>query len=227
MNTPFVVHITGNPNVPTMTSVNVRAQPGTGISIQILFQAPVGTANLPILDVQPDQNNGALNSKVYQWFRVTFSNGQSGWLRDDLISLQGDGRHFGYPALANNAYAFGLLRQLLPSTTPTPAPAPTPPPVPTTPPPPTPVPVPPPPTGDIIGTVISNNGLNLRDAPVNGSVIARLAYLAKIKIVGAQPQAGSAFQMGAGASVRRQRLGAHRFSEHRRRRDPVWPEQRR
>ena len=194
MNSPFIAHITGNPNITTMSSINVRAQPGTGTTVAVLFQAPIGTANLPILDVQPDQANIALNGKVYQWFKVTFSNGQAGWVRDDLISLQGDGRHFGYPVLTQEAYAFGLLRQLLPTTSPTPAPAPIPAPPPVTPPPPAPAPAPiPTPTGVVTGTIISNNGLNLRATPVNGNVITRLPYLEKIKILGAQAQSGTAY----------------------------------
>ena len=46
--------------------------------------------------MQPDQDNNALNGKVYQWFRLQFPNGATGWVRDDLVSLEGDGT-FGYP----------------------------------------------------------------------------------------------------------------------------------
>ncbi len=50
----FLVHITGNPNIPTLAKVNVREQPGTN-GIAVRFEADIGTRNLPILDVKPDQ----------------------------------------------------------------------------------------------------------------------------------------------------------------------------
>ena len=115
----FIAHITGNPNITTLASVNVRAQPSTGTGVAVLFQAPIGTNNLPILAVQPDLANNNYNGKVYHWFQLRFSNGQTGWVRDDLMSVIGDGTPFGYPNLAQEAYAFGLLPQLLP-TNPTP-----------------------------------------------------------------------------------------------------------
>ena len=65
----FLVHITGNPNIPTLAKVNLREQPGTS-GVGIRFQADIGTRNLPVLDVKPDQANNALNGKVYQWFQV-------------------------------------------------------------------------------------------------------------------------------------------------------------
>ena len=115
----FLVHITGNPNIPTLAKVNVREQPGTS-GVGVRFQADIGTRNLPILDVKPDQANNGFNGKVYQWFLVQFANGTTGWLRDDLVSLDGDGSDFGYPILTGASYAFALMRQLLPDPTPVP-----------------------------------------------------------------------------------------------------------
>src|SRR4051794_9941148 len=137
--TAFIAHITGNPNISSLASVNVRAQPSTATGVAVLFQAPIGTNSLAILEVQPDQTNNAFNGKVYHWFRLRFANGQVGWVRDDLLSVSGDGTSFGYPNLTQEAYAFGILPQLLP-TTPLPTPPPTPSPTPT----PTPTPTPPP-----------------------------------------------------------------------------------
>ncbi len=190
----FLVHITGNPNIPTLAKVNLREQPGTS-GVGIRFQADIGTRNLPVLDVKPDQANNALNGKVYQWFEVEFPDGMTGWLRDDLISLEGDGTAYGYPILTGASYAFTLMRQLLPDAapvtpTPTPAPVPTPPPV--TPPTPTPTPAPTPtPPGEVKGMVISVSGLNLREAPISGRVIARLAYKEVVTILQTRPQGGT------------------------------------
>ncbi len=195
MATNFVAHITGNPNMGGGSSVNVRAKPSTAAGTAVLFLMPIGTANLEVLEVQPDSSSKGFNGKVYQWFRLQFAGERVGWVRDDLLSVMGDGSSFGYPNLTQEAYAFGLLRQLLPNGTPAPVPAPTPEPPPPpepTPEPPTPTPTPTP-SGDILGTVISHVGLNLRDVPVNGSIKARLPYLSQVKILGAQPQTGTGY----------------------------------
>ena len=189
---PFIAHISGNPNIPALGRINIRAQPSTAAGVAVLFEAPVGTNNLTVLEVQNDLANNHLNGKVYQWFRLRFADGRIGWARDDLISVQGDGTLFGYPDLNQAAYAFGLMRALLPVT-----PTPTPPPVPVPPPPepePEPEPEPPPappPTGDLLATVISPSSLNLRNAPVNGTVIARIGFRKRVKILNAQPQGGT------------------------------------
>ncbi|MFN8448705.1 MAG: SH3 domain-containing protein [Anaerolineae bacterium] len=190
----FIAHVSGNPNIPTLGSVNVRAQPGTAAGIAVVFQAKIGTKNLPILDVKPDQANNAYRGKVYYWFRLQFTDGRTGWIRDDLLSLLGDGTSYGYPNLTQEAHAFGLLRQLLPDgvVLPTPTPAPTPDPEPEPDPDPTPTPTPTP-TGDVIGTVIAKTSLNMRDVPVTGKVKARLAYHEKVKVLAGQPQSGTSY----------------------------------
>ncbi len=122
----------------------------------------------------------------------------TGWLRDDLVSIEGDGSDYGYPILTGASYAYALMRQLLPDPTPvppptpppTPAPVPTPPPV--TPPTPTPTPLPTPtPAGDVKGMAISVSGLNLREAPISGKVITRLGYKEVVKILQTRPQGGT------------------------------------
>ena len=159
MSTNFVVHITGNPNIPTLAK-RQRARPaGHGNGIAVRFEADIGTRNLPILDVQPDQSNNALQRQGLPVVSACSSPaGMTGWVRDDLVSIEGDGSDYGYPILTAASYAYALMRQLLPDPTPvppptpppTPAPVPTPPPV--TPPTPTPTPLPTPtPAGDVIG----------------------------------------------------------------------------
>ena len=122
MNKPFLLHITGNPNVPTITKVNIRSQPGTAVTVTVSFQVDVPVRNLPILDVQPDLESKTLNNKVYQWFRVQFPNNTTGWVRDDLATIEGDGTRFGYQILSQAAYAFSLTRQLNPPGAPSPTP---------------------------------------------------------------------------------------------------------
>ncbi|MDZ4769301.1 MAG: hypothetical protein SGJ24_09250, partial [Chloroflexota bacterium] len=114
MNRPLVVNLTGNPNIPTLKLVNVRPMPRADAAA-VLFQALVGTRGLVVLDVRPDETSNGLNGKVYQWFKVRFPSGIEGWVRDDLASLEGDGRPYGYPDLTVEVYAFSTIRLLLPT----------------------------------------------------------------------------------------------------------------
>ncbi|MBK8031548.1 MAG: peptidoglycan DD-metalloendopeptidase family protein [Chloroflexi bacterium] len=216
----LICHITGNPNVPGIVTANIRASAGSATTVAILLKAPVGTRQLPVLEVQIDPVGTALNGKVYQWFKVQFPDGVVGWVRDDLVSIEGDGSGFGYPILAAAAYAFGLTRSLTPvamsapaptpAAPPTPAPAPAAPaPAPSTPatpptpvapvapaPAPTPVtpapaPAPAPIPGLVTGMVIGKTGINVRETPITGTVKGRIDFNAQVKIVGGQPQGGT------------------------------------
>jgi hypothetical protein len=199
MPTSFVAHITGNPNITSLVQVNVRSDAGTGTGVNVIFQKPVGTRNLTILNVKTDLDNRSINGKVYQWFQLQFPEA-AGWVRDDLISLEGDGSAFGYPGLTQATYAFSLVRQLnpagvtAPSVTPTPTPGVTPPTV-TPPSTPTPVPIVTPPSVEVTATVLGKSGLNLRDS-ANGPnpKNRRLAYQEVVTILGATPQAGTAYK---------------------------------
>lgn len=145
MSTPFVAYVRGLPDIPTVREINIRSGPNTNYAL--LFKSPVGTANLPVLEVKADDTGANLNGKVYQWFRLQFPNGQSGWARDDLLEVSGDGTTFGYSLLLMRSHAFALTRA---ATTAPPPPAPIAPvgvvsplPVPAVPAPPPAVPVPP------------------------------------------------------------------------------------
>jgi hypothetical protein len=100
--------IRGIPDIPTVVEVNVRSGAGTGQ--QLLFKVPVGLADLPVLEVQPDVTGAGLNGKVYQWFRLDFPNGQSGWVRDDLLDVVGDCASQGYSHIPDLTFAFTLTR---------------------------------------------------------------------------------------------------------------------
>jgi murein DD-endopeptidase MepM/ murein hydrolase activator NlpD len=112
---PFVATILGIPNIPSVTEVNVRA--GAGTNQTLVFKIPL-RVKATVQDVQPDVQGMALNGKPYQWFQLAFSNNQSGWVRDDLINVEGDGSKFGYPNIPQPVLAFSLTRQLVPVNTP-------------------------------------------------------------------------------------------------------------
>lgn len=103
-----LARIRGLINVPSVTEVNVRSGPAT--STTLVFKVPVGMSGQRIQEVQIDSENKNQAGKVYQWFRLLFDGGASGWVRDDLIEIQGDCTPFGYPDLTNLTYAFDLVR---------------------------------------------------------------------------------------------------------------------
>lgn len=104
-NTPFLVTVRGIPNNPI---INVRTGPNT--TYDKLLELAVGTANMPVLEVRADDKNTQLQGRTYQWLRCTLPSGQSGWVRDDLVTVQGDGTRFGYPVVAQATLASTLTR---------------------------------------------------------------------------------------------------------------------
>jgi uncharacterized protein YraI len=106
---PFLATIIGIPHIPTVTEINVRA--GAGTSFAQVFRAQVGLANLRVNDVKADAENKQMANKTYQWFYLTFPDGRVGWVRDDLINVQGDGTPFGYPIVTQPTLAFNLTRR--------------------------------------------------------------------------------------------------------------------
>ncbi|HUN09224.1 MAG TPA: chitosanase [Aggregatilineales bacterium] len=106
--TPFLLTVRGVRDNPAVTEVNIRSGPGTGNGV--LFRVPVGMSKIPVLDVKPDAGNTAFQGKVYQWLQASFGPNQTGWVRDDLVDVQGDGSRFGYGVLPLPARAFDLTR---------------------------------------------------------------------------------------------------------------------
>lgn len=180
---------------------NVRPGPGTAPDV-VLFKARKGPDKLEILEVQPD-NQGIRqpSGEVYQWFRLRFSDGQEGWLRSHILTIEGDLTRFGYGVIAAATYAYRLTRIVPAQAVPPPptpaAPAPeipppaqpvTPPPslVPTPPPAPTPITPTPPPSIEpdlCAGTVTAPRGANLRRSPVNGDSLAIMPFEAVVRVL--------------------------------------------
>lgn len=107
--TKAVAVIRGRPEYPSITEINVRSGPGT--NVPIAFKGAVGIGGLEILDVAPDnEGNKADNGKLFQWFQLSFADGQVGWVRDDLLEVVGDLTEYGYPNVAAQTFAFSLKR---------------------------------------------------------------------------------------------------------------------
>ena len=93
---------------PVATQINVRTGPGTNHEIK--FKGQVGLRNLRVLKVKIDNEGKSLNDKTYQWFHLQFPDSTNGWIRDDLLDIQGDCDGFGYGNLQTDRYAFELER---------------------------------------------------------------------------------------------------------------------
>jgi hypothetical protein len=122
--TSCLATIRGVEGSPSILEVNVRSGPGTNQAL--VFKSPVGTTHLRVLEVAPDIQGLNKDGKVYQWFRLEFGGGTTGWVRDDLIEIEGDCARYGYDA-AKRTRAFSLKRETIPAAAkPTAQPAPQP-----------------------------------------------------------------------------------------------------
>ncbi len=100
----FVATITG---IPSLSYVNARVGPGTNNGK--VGKIDKGVSGLKVLAVEPDQLGKGFNGKTYQWFKLQTPLGPA-WVRDDLITVQGDGGQFGYDNISTPTLAFDLKR---------------------------------------------------------------------------------------------------------------------
>lgn len=95
-----------------IAQVNVRTAPS--LRAAVVRQMRVGTGGLRVVDVQPDREQTAVNGRVYQWFQLSLPDGNTGWIRDDLLLIQGACGAFGYSTLAVPTRAASLARDTTP-----------------------------------------------------------------------------------------------------------------
>ncbi len=115
--TNFIVTVLGLPEFPSIREVNVRS--GPSVNRELLFKISLGSRG-SVEAVEADSDRQNKDNKIYQWFKVKFFDGRSGYVRDDLIEVEGDGAPFGYPFVPQRTVAFRLTRQAAASM-PTPA----------------------------------------------------------------------------------------------------------
>jgi hypothetical protein len=94
--------------ISDISSINVRA--GAGTHTQPVGVLPVGTNDLHVLDVQPDETGASVRGHVYQWFKLALPDGRAGWVREDLIEIRGECGLFGYGSLALPARPINMER---------------------------------------------------------------------------------------------------------------------
>ncbi len=105
---PCLATVLGIPTIPSITEINVRSGPGT--NFDIAFKAPVGMGEMEILEVKIDNEGKNKDGKVYQWFYLVFHGGATGWVRGDLLQIEGDCTEWGYGMLSEKTLAFDLKR---------------------------------------------------------------------------------------------------------------------
>jgi murein DD-endopeptidase MepM/ murein hydrolase activator NlpD len=186
----FVASVVGLPQFPWIKEVNVRSGPGT--NKDLLFKVAVGTKNVKVLEVKVDDEERNQGGKVFQWFRLDLPQGD-GWIRDDLITVQGDGTEFGYMNLNKPVIAFNLRRKetgTVDDSGEAETPAPPVPPEPSTPdetdPPPPPETEPGAPhPGPATGTCMGASGVSVRSAPTTegNNRIGRLQRKQTVEII--------------------------------------------
>lgn len=197
--TNFLASILGNPDFPSIREVNVRT--GPAITRELVFRTPLAAKGF-VKAVEPDADGGGRDGKTYCWFQLQFTDGRTGWVRDDLIEVEGDGSAFGYGFVAQRQQAFRLAR-----TVSTPAPD-----SPTTPPAPVIVqpvvvvmpsaptstesaptvpdtPAPAPANGPWFTITMGRDGVNVRNGPgITHSAVTRFAYRTRCEILEVKPE---------------------------------------
>lgn len=89
-------------------SINVRSGPGR--HTDVVGALPVDSGELDILDVRPDELGTSSSNKIYQWFKLQLPDGQTGWVRDDLLNICGDCTAQGYGLVERPTPAVTLSR---------------------------------------------------------------------------------------------------------------------
>jgi len=95
--------------IPSLPFVNVRSGPGT--SFEKLFEAPKG-GSLRVIDAEPDKNSSSQNGKIFQWLHLSFPDGETGWVRDDLVTVSGNCVAHGFGTLSQPTLAFNINRNV-------------------------------------------------------------------------------------------------------------------
>jgi hypothetical protein len=99
--------ILGIPNIPTITEVNVRAD--ASIKSEKKFTVPVGFSGMEIKQVKKDLEQAKTEGKTHYWIQIAFPGSSDGYVRDDLVAIEGDCAKFGYTDGLERTRAFDLI----------------------------------------------------------------------------------------------------------------------
>jgi hypothetical protein len=97
---------------PMVSSKEFKVRSGPGKSYDVVSEVTPGKTSGVLLDVTTDNDQAAdLSGKIYQWFKLTFPDGRTGWMREDLVDIEGDTSELGYGVIKDKTYAFTLIRE--------------------------------------------------------------------------------------------------------------------
>jgi Peptidase family M23/Bacterial SH3 domain len=99
----YFIFIRGIPENQQVKDVRVHVAPG--VNTEAPFRVVLDT-QATCIEVRPDPDNGAFQGQTYRWFHLKFNDGRDGWVRDDLLDLQGDCSAFGYGNYSARMFAF-------------------------------------------------------------------------------------------------------------------------
>ena len=105
-----MLHTVITQGIETWPDINLRDNPGR-IGTFIHSRVPKGL-QATCSETHPDPQGDSLGGQIYQWFFLTFPDGIQGWVRDDLILLEGDCTTFGYGFYETPILAFDAKSQL-------------------------------------------------------------------------------------------------------------------
>lgn len=110
----FTVFIRGIPEKPDVK--DVRVFPTADFDAQALFRIPVNVTAQACDQIVVDPKGKHFQGQVYKWFHLLFSEGRQGWVRDDLLDVQGDLTSFGYRIYSSRTFAFVAGAGIVPTT---------------------------------------------------------------------------------------------------------------
>lgn len=73
------------------------------------FKMANGAGGFEVLNVKEDSKGAQFNGQPYLWFELKFPGNLSGWVRDEYVVLEGDGKKFGMGNLTVPTGAFTLI----------------------------------------------------------------------------------------------------------------------
>ncbi len=91
-----------------ISAINMRE--GASTQTAVIGALPAGTSQIEILAVQEDIHGANIRGRKYQWFKLKLANDTIGWVREDLLEIQGDCSLFGYGVLPNPTRPANITR---------------------------------------------------------------------------------------------------------------------
>jgi hypothetical protein len=91
------------------TDVNIRSQPRIGNNL--IFKVSSGISGLRVLDARPDADEAQdEQGRIHQWLQIDFGAGRIGWVRAEMVDIEGNCESYGYGHITAPTPAHNLTR---------------------------------------------------------------------------------------------------------------------